>query len=304
MSHSHFGLDRRPFPATPDDACYYPAEGHERALTRLLAGLADGEGVLALVGGPGTGKTLLCHRLLEHLADQAECVCLTHTHLRDRAGLLQAVLFDLGLPHAGRTEQEMRLTLTEHLLQRYSGGQRTVLVVDEAQHLGVDLLEELRMLGNLEGRSGKALQVVLVGQPELLEVLSAPALASLRQRLAVRALLQPLGVQEAADYLLHHLRVAGALPAQVFTDEALEMLAHATHGVPRLLNQSAHRAMQLAEEAGAGAVDAEAAMEALAGLGLSSEAPPPAEQADPPADAGGEAADLACRLFVAPVRSA
>jgi type II secretory pathway predicted ATPase ExeA len=316
MNEDCFGLRHRAFPATPDVGCYYPASGHELALERLRAGLEDGEGVVLLTGGPGVGKTLLCHVLLDRLGETAQSVCLTHTHLRDRAGLLQAILFDLSLPHAGKTEQEMRLTLIDHLLQRFAAGNRTVLVIDEAQHLGADLLEELRLLGNLEGGQGKAVQVVLVGQPEILETLSAPALGSLRQRLAVRTALSPLGVEEAADYLLHHLRAAGGQADQILGPEPLELLARSTHGVPRLLNQAAHQAMRLAAGAGAGEVDAEAVLEALTLLGLPGEAPAPLNEAggvllvespDAQEEAHGpegEDADPSCRLFITPGRSA
>ena len=127
--------------------------------------------------------------------------------------LLQAILYDLSLPYEGRGEQEMRLALTDHLLRGYEEGRGTVLVVDEAQHLTPDLLEELRLLGNLEARSGKAVQVVLVGQPALLETLRRPELAALWQRLAVRAEVQPLDLQEAADYLLHHAGSPAADPS-------------------------------------------------------------------------------------------
>src|SRR5262249_58677471 len=130
-------------------ACYSPATGQEGAIELLLSALREGEGLLLLVGAPGTGKTLLCHALIDRLGDEAEVAFLTHTHLRDRCALLQALLFDLGLPHQGRGEQDMRLALVEHLLERYAAGRRTLVIVDEAQHLGPDLLEELRLLGNL-----------------------------------------------------------------------------------------------------------------------------------------------------------
>jgi type II secretory pathway predicted ATPase ExeA len=268
MVETHFGLRQRPFPATPDSACYYPATSHERALARLLGGLDDGEGALLLTGAPGTGKTLLCHCLLERLGPDVGTSFLTNSHLPDRSSLLQAILYDLSLPHEGRGEQEMRLALTDHLLKNFGTGRRTVLLLDEAQHLGPDLLEELRMLGNLEGRSGKAFQVVLLGQPVLAETLRRPELAALRQRVVVRAELEPLAVQEAADYLLHHLRVAGGRPELILTDEALELLARSTRGVPRLLNQAAHQALLLAAEAGAEQVDVEAVIEGLAVVGL------------------------------------
>jgi type II secretory pathway predicted ATPase ExeA len=276
MSESHFGLRRRAFPAVPDHAYYYAASGHERALAQLLQGLADGEGVLLLTGAPGTGKTLLCHRLLERLGDGEASAFLTNSHFADRAGLLQAILFDLSLPHEGKGEQALRLALTQHLLEAFQAGRRTVLVLDEAQHLPTDLLEELRLLGNLEAAGGKALQVVLVGLPELRDVLARPDLAALRQRVTTRASLAPLDLEEAADYLLHHVRVAGGRPDRLFADEALELLARHAQGVPRLLNQAGHRALKLAAEAGASEVDAEVALEALADLGLTAE-PGPAE---------------------------
>jgi type II secretory pathway predicted ATPase ExeA len=312
MDASFFGLQHRPFPATPDTNCYYPATSHERALALLLGGLHDGEGILVLTGAPGTGKTLLCHCLLERRGSDTANICLTNSHVRDRAGLLQALLFDLSLPYEGRAEQEMRLALTDHLLRTFGGGQSTVLLIDEAHHLTPDVLEELRLLGNLEGRSGKAVQVVLVGQPDLLNVLRSPELAALWQRLAVRVELQPLDVQESADYLLHHLRVAGGRPEEVITPEVLEPLARATGGVPRLLNQAASGALSLAAEAGAPHVDLEAVLEALARLDLEVPEEPPGggdeEPLLPPVLSMDGAADLVGlqgedaerRLFVSP----
>jgi type II secretory pathway predicted ATPase ExeA len=272
MNVTRFGLRQRPFPATPDTACYYPATGHEEALDRLRRGHADGEGVLVLTGEPGTGKTLLCHLLLERLGQDVRSAFLTNSHFRDRAGLLQAILHDLQLPHEGKTEQEMRLALTDHLLDGFGASRPTLLIVDEAHHLTPDLLEELRLLGNLEAHSGKALQVVLVGQPGLLATLDEPELAALRQRIVVRVELVGLTLDEAADYLLHHVRVAGGRPEALLGDEAVEVLARRTLGLPRRLNQAAHQAMCLADEVGATEVDAEAALEALARLGLESAA--------------------------------
>ena len=147
--------------------------------------------------------------------------------MADRAGLLQAILYDLSLPHEGRSEQGLRLALIDHLVGRFAEGKRTLLVIDEAHHLGVDLLEELRLLGNLEGNAGKAMQVVLVGQPDLLHTLASPRLASLRQRLVVRPTIEPMGVEEAADYVLHHLRAAGGSPDEIVDGETLELVARA-----------------------------------------------------------------------------
>jgi type II secretory pathway predicted ATPase ExeA len=271
MYEAHFALRRRPFRATPDLDSYYPATGHECVLARLLQAIAEDEGLVLLVGDVGTGKTLLCHCLLERLGAEANTAFVTNSHLADRAGLYQAILYDLSLPYQGLSEQELRLALTDFLIKNYSGGRRTLVIVDEAQHLAPDLLEELRLLGNLEARGGKAVQVVLVGQPSLLETLRKPALTALNQRLAVRLRLEPLGLEEAADYLLHQLRAAGGRPEAILSDEAIQLLAAGARGVPRLLNQAAHQALLLAQSAGVPAVDAEAALEALALLGLDME---------------------------------
>ncbi|MBL8795093.1 MAG: AAA family ATPase [Planctomycetia bacterium] len=274
MYEKHFGLRRRPFRPTPDGDSYYPATGHEHALDRLLQGIDQDEGHLLLTGDPGSGKTLLCHRLLERLGADATSAFLTNSHLTDRRSLLQSILFELSLPYEGATEQEMRLRLTECLLENFQAGKRTVVVVDEAQHLGVEILEELRLLGNLEARHGKAVQIVLVAQPALMQTLQKATLTALRQRLAVRALLEPLGTEEAADYVLHQLRMVGGRPEKIIDDEALAIIARTTLGVPRLLNQATHQALLLACEMGATQVDAEAALEALTVLGMLPESVP------------------------------
>jgi type II secretory pathway predicted ATPase ExeA len=268
MYESHFGLRRRPFRTTPDSEYYYPGTSHEEALARLLQAIDDVEGIALLTGEPGTGKTLLCHRLLERLGPDVTSAFLTNCHIPDRTSLLQAILFDLSLPYKEQTEQELRLTLVDYLLNNYGGGRRTVLIIDEAQHLGPELLEELRMLGNLEARHGRALQVILVAQPNLLDTLAQPELAALNQRMAVRIVLEPLGRHEAADYLVQQLRAAGGRPDKILTDEAMDLLVGATRGLPRLLNQATHSALTLAQSAEASIVDAEVAMEALAILGL------------------------------------
>jgi type II secretory pathway predicted ATPase ExeA len=271
MYETRFGLKHRPFRATPDSALYYPATGHEQALARLLQAVAEDEGLLLLIGEPGTGKTLLAHTLIERLGPDLTCAFLTNSHLPDRTSLFQAILYDLAQAYEGHGEQELRLRLTDYLLKNCQAGRRAVLVIDEAQHLSPDLLEELRLLGNLETRDSKAFQVILVGQPRLEYTLGLPELTAFQQRLAVRARLEPLGVYEAADYLVHHLRAAGGRPEQVFTDEALEVLARRTRGVPRLLNQTAHHALTLAHAADTAPADVEVALEALAAFGFQAE---------------------------------
>jgi type II secretory pathway predicted ATPase ExeA len=267
MYEEHFGLRHRPFRTTPDSGSYYPATGHEVVLAQLLQAISQDEGLVCVTGCPGTGKTLLCHRLLERLGADVTSAFLTNSHFRDRSALLQAILYDLTQPYEEQSEQELRLTLTDFLLKNYGAGKRAVLIVDEAQHLSGDLLEELRLLGNLEASDGKAMQTVLVAQPEFLEKLERPDLAVLRQRLALRLELVPFTTEEAGDYVLNQIRCAGARPEAVIGEEALGILAGAAHGIPRLLNQLGNQSLTLACQNGSSEVDAEAILEALATLG-------------------------------------
>lgn len=279
MVEKRFGLARRPFPATPDETLYYPASGHEAVLARLLQALADEEGLALLTGEPGTGKTLLGFCLLERLGAGWTTAFLTNSHFPDRAGLFQAILFDLGLSHDG-AEQTLRLRLTDALLKARAEKNGTILVVDEGHHLSADLLEELRLLGNLEAGGKKAIQVVLLAQPSILEALEQAELAALRQRLIVRTVVEPLGVDEAVDYLQHHLRAAGGDPSKIMDEAALEVLARGAKGIPRLLNQAANQALLLADAGDLALVDAEAALEALALLGLEADEPGAGTSAD------------------------
>lgn len=267
MYETRFGLQRRPFPAIADDAFYYPATGHEAALATLARAVHDEEGLALVCGDPGTGKTLLGYCLSERLANEAVCAFLPNSHLADRSALFQALLFDLKLPYEDGSEQVLRLRVTSYLLET-SVAKRTVLLIDEAHHLSLDLLEELRLLGNLEAAGKKALQAILLAQPVLMEKLACPELNALRQRLTTQVQLEPLGIDESVDYLLHHLRHAGGRPEQIIDEAGLEVLARGTKGIPRLLNQAGHQALLLADAAEANIVDAEAALEALSALGL------------------------------------
>lgn len=268
MYEQCFGLKRRPFPPTPDTGLYYPATAHESALTALCRGLENEESFVLVSGEAGTGKTLLAYALLERLGDKTASAFLTNSHFANRSALLQAILYDLGLPYDEASEQTLRLRLTDQLLKNCAAERRTIVIIDEAHHLDADLLEELRLLANLEAGTGKAVQFVLAAQPGITHTLQQPGLESLQQRIAVRSALGPLPVEEAYDYLLHHLRCAGGKPEKIFDDTALETIARGAHGIPRCLNQAAHQALVLAAEGELPKVDTEAALEALSMLGM------------------------------------
>lgn len=271
MDLNRFGLRTRPFRTSPDVDGYYPATTHESALAELRRGIAEEEGLLLLTAEPGLGKTLLVQRLLEEIPEGIRSVFLTHGCFRDRAQLLQAILFDLGESYQEMTEQELRLALTDSCLEQFRNHCRTLIIVDEAHHLSPPLVEELRLLGNLEGKQGKAVLILLVGIPLLEQTIAHPGLEILRQRMTVRTRLEPFNVEESADYLLHQIRRAGGRPDKLLGEDVLDILSHAAKGIPRLLNQAAHLAFSLADENESSLVDAEAAVEAVSRLGLDDE---------------------------------
>jgi type II secretory pathway predicted ATPase ExeA len=229
---------------------------------------------LALIdGAPGTGKTLAALKFLEGLDADVPRVLVPAPRFTKPADLLQAILFDLGAEYRGLSETELRLSVTEHLLGKLLAGGPTVVVLDEAQHLSADLLEEVRLLGNLETRSAKAALVVLVAQPVLRARLGTADLAAVAQRIGVRCHLDPLTAEESVAYLRHQLQSAGGDPDDLLTDDAATLLAAGCGGVPRLLNQTAATAFALAADAGEHAVDVEAAVEALARHGRPTDLP-------------------------------
>jgi type II secretory pathway predicted ATPase ExeA len=279
MNLAHFHMRLRPFRASPDTRFYYPSAAHEAVLGQMQQALEDDAGLVLLTGAPGTGKTLLAHVLLERLGANVCSALITNCRFAGRRDLLQAILFDLGLPYQDKSEQELRLILTENALKNYSAGQPTVIVLDEAQDLSIDLLEELRLLSNLDTSRGKAVQVVLIAQSPILLTLRSPELAVFAQRLHIRLHLDSLDVHEAGDYLRHQLRVAGADADSILSDEALSLLAKYTSGLPRMLNQAAAQALHFAQMQQVESVDAEAALEALNSLGLEVELDVPQEEA-------------------------
>ena len=271
MDWSQFGMDRPPFRPAVDASAYFAADTHEAARAALLAAFARREPAVLIDGPAGVGKSLVARKWLDDLLPDVPRVVLPNAHAERPADLYQAILFDLGKPYQGLSEQELRLAVTGHLLDAAAGGFPTVIVIDEAQHLSHAALEELRLLANLEAHAGAVAFAVLVAQPTLRAALLRPAAALVADRIAVRCALEPLTVDDSAAYLRHQVRAAGGDPDAVFDDEAIALLASACGGIPRVLNRAAGLAFELAAEAGAEMADVEAVGEALGRLGI---APP------------------------------
>jgi MSHA biogenesis protein MshM len=280
---SHFGLDRQPFRPAVDPAAYFPAAAHEAARTALAEGFARREPIALIDGPPGIGKTIVARKWLDDLVPDVPRAVVPNARAERPGELLQAILFDLALPFQGLSEQESRLALTGHLLDR--AGEcpyPTVLLLDEAHHLGEAVLEELRLLSNLETRSGAVIYAVLVANPNLRELIAAPRLEAFAQRLAVRAAIEPFSSEESHEYVRHQIRAAGGDPERVFSAEALALLSSACRGIPRLLNRAATLSLELATSGEAYQADAEAVLEALDRIGLGvTQAAELAEPVDP-----------------------
>jgi general secretion pathway protein A len=248
-----FRLERAPFGLTPDPRFLLRAKVHHEALASALYGLGSDKGLMAVIGDVGTGKTTLCRALLEDLPPEVESALILNPYLTD-AELLAAILDDLGAPRAGESKGELMEALVRHLLARAEAGRRVAVVLDEAQHLSVDALEQVRILTTLETATRKLLQVVLVGQPELVAKLRRPELRQLDQRIGIRCHLRPLGDRETARYVEHRMRVAGLDGSLPFTRAALRRVWEATGGVPRVINLVCDRALTAAWQDGAAEV--------------------------------------------------
>src|SRR6266849_2588276 len=245
MYEPFFGLDRSPFGLTPDPRFLFRSRVHHEILSLLLYGVTTGKGVMVLHGDVGTGKTTLCRALLRELPAEAQSVLLLNPHLSETE-LVGAILDDLGLERRGSTRGELMTVLSQHLLAAGGEGKSVVIVVDEAQHMTVEALEQVRILSTLEAPDRKLLQIVLAGQPELEAKLARPELRQLNQRIAVRSRLRSLSERETFRYVEHRLRAAGLAGSLPFTSAATARVHRYSRGVPRVINLICDRALSTA----------------------------------------------------------
>lgn len=257
MYLTHFGLQEAPFSLTPNTGFYYGLPPHEEALQVLNWALAQGEGFIKVTGEVGTGKTLLCRKLLSELGSEARPVRLAwlpNPHLTP-AELRIALALELGLAVRDQSELDLTDRIHRHLISLHQQGSRVVVLIDEAQALPDETLEAIRLFGNLETESSKLLQIVLFGQPELDARLAKPHLRQLRQRIGFSYCLRPLRFDETRAYLEHRLQVSGYRGAPLFAGRAMRLLWRASRGIPRLINILAQKCLMLAYGQGVRQVD-------------------------------------------------
>jgi general secretion pathway protein A len=243
MYTAHFGLTELPFSMTPDPRYLYMSELHQEALAHLLYGVGEGGGFVQLTGEVGTGKTTLCRCLLEQLPPEVDVALILNPKLTD-VELLATVCDELGIAYpAGTTSRKLLVdALYQYLLDAHSRGRRTVLIIDEAQDLAPEVLEQVRLLTNLETSTRKLLQIILIGQPELIRLLEREDLRQLAQRVVARYHLEPFSEEDTRAYIRHRMDVAGQ-KGKIFSDAATRRAHRVSRGIPRLINAICDRAL-------------------------------------------------------------
>jgi general secretion pathway protein A len=236
MYKEFFGLRANPFNVNPDPRYLFLTRHTEEALACLTYGIQSRKGFVLLTGEVGTGKTTLINKLLEWLRLQQVSTAFVFNSRLNTMQFLDYMMADFGIPCDTKAKSQVLLKLYNWLLDRYRAGETAVLIVDEAQNLTDEVLEEIRMLTNLETFTEKLLQIVIVGQPELEYRLKQPNMRQLRQRLTLRSKTHPFTLDETRVYILQRLRIAGASGAEIFDPEALIAIHRYANGIPRVIN--------------------------------------------------------------------
>jgi general secretion pathway protein A len=236
MYNAYFGFRDSPFNLSPDPEFLYMSPQHEEALANLIYGVRSRKGFIVLTGEVGTGKTTMLECLRDFLdSQQYEFAFIFNSRLTP-AQFFEMIAYDLDLKCDRKSKTEVLFALNSLLLEQAEKNRTCVLIVDEAHNLEWDVLEEIRLLGNMENRVGKLLQIVLAGQPELDRKLDAPNLRQLKQRVVLRCSVNPLSAEQTLEYVKERMARAGVLEQQIFPEELLLELFARTHGIPRLIN--------------------------------------------------------------------
>ena len=246
MYNKFYYLKENPFNITADPEFFFPSSHHDEAFSHLIYGVHQRKGILVITGEIGTGKTTLCRILLNRLGEDTKTALILNPSFSD-VQLLQIILKDLDIESRAKNKFSLVNALNEFLLKESNQGHNVVLIIDEAQNLGVKQLEQIRLLSNLETEKEKLLQIILVGQPELLDKLQLPTLRQLNQRVTVRYHLMPLDRNEMHNYIQHRLKVATSSNNSSygihFTDKAIDAIYESSRGTPRMVNILCDRAL-------------------------------------------------------------
>ncbi|MGD9354173.1 MAG: AAA family ATPase [Desulfobacterales bacterium] len=241
MYEEYFGFKEKPFNVAPDPDYLYLSRKHQNAITSLDFGLVDDAGLILFTGDIGTGKTTLIHHILRKIGVEFTVAVVFNTNV-DADQLLGIILQEFGLNADSDNKAAAIKTLSRFLIDLRSRNKRPLLIIDEAQSLSLDALEEIRLLSNLQDETTMLLQIMLVGQPELKDKLKSPSMASFTQRIAVNYHLKPFELEETAQYIAHRLKTAGGR-TDLFTDAAIDRVHRMTRGIPRSINILCHAAL-------------------------------------------------------------
>ena len=256
MYKEYFGLKEAPFSIAPDPHYFYISEGHREALAHLMYGINSNSGFVLLTGEVGTGKTTVCRCLIEQMPEDCEVAFILNPKLSS-VELLAAICdeFRISYPKGTETVKDLVAWINDFLFLIHETNRKAVLIIEEAQNLSVEVLEQIRLLTNLETSQRKLLQIIMLGQPELKKTLARPELRQLSQRITARFHLGPLAKHEIAAYVNHRLSVAGLVRGELFPQPVMKMLYGLTDGVPRLINVICDRALLGAYTQGLKSVD-------------------------------------------------
>ncbi len=236
MYQHFFGLREDAFRVNPDPRYLFMTPSAQEAMTSLVYGVQNRSGIMLMTGEVGTGKTTLLQRLLDWLHENRTATAYLFNSRLGVNGLFDCMMADFGIPCTSHTKGETVIRLNRWLLEKFRRGQTAVLIIDEAQNLSAEVLEEIRLLTNLETATEKLLQIVLSGQPELEEKLKCPQLRQLRQRITIRCRTKPLSFEETRGYIAQRLRIAGSNGQPIFSPEAIESVYAHSGGIPRVIN--------------------------------------------------------------------